>query len=523
MMAATTAASSAPRTALAGFWLLGCLNNSSYVIMIAGANDISPSAVGIVYLAAIFPALAVKTAAPYFFDRVSYRSRVLAAALLMALSFCLVGLGRGEVAQLAGVALASLQGGLGEATALALCGARLGAEEDNGNGLDRRRAAADETATLAPSSTESGSSARRALAMWSSGSGAAGLFGYLWVSLLHKALGLPFSATVLLANTLAVAWVLSYARLVEGGGWGGDGDHEGRRRAGMGGGAAATAGGRKYRRVGSGAGDDEDEDEHAGGGETRQQHHQVQLEMVSSRTPTPTHAHPGGGFLRPPAPPPPPDPSSSGGGGGGDWRARALAVLSLYPYTLPLFAVYFAEYLMQSGVWPSIGLPSPEDADHRRAFYLAAGTAYQAGVFLSRSSGLLPASVPRPGRRGLATMAAAQVGLLAFFAAEALFGGGGGKESSNNSFVADLFYGWAPLMTGCFGAGLLGGGVYVGAFSLIAVETPSDGRAFALGSASVADAAGIALADATGILVQGCLFRAHHIAGAAFSCGAEGG
>jgi len=521
-MATTTAASSpAPATrCLAGFWLLGCLNNSSYVIMIAGANDISPSAVGLVYLAAIFPALAVKTAAPYFFDRVSYRARVLAAAGLMASSFCLVGLGKGEAAQLAGVALASLQGGLGEATALALCGAGLGAEEeDNGNGLDRRRG--DEATASSPSPSNPGSSARRALAMWSSGSGAAGLFGYLWVSLLHKAVGLPFSATVLLANSLAVAWVLSYSRLVEGGGWGGDGDDgdEGHRRAGTRGGAAAAAGGRKYRRVGSRAGDEDEGGGEDGGGVQQPQHQHVQLEMVSSRTPTPTHAH-SGGFVRPPSPsaPPPADPSSSGG-----WRARARAVLSLYPYTLPLFAVYFAEYLMQSGVWPSIGLPNPDDAAHRRAFYLAAGTAYQAGVFVSRSSGLLPASVPRPGRRGLATMAMAQVGLLAFFAAEALFGGGDGGEGKQGSSLADLFYGWAPLLAGCLGAGLLGGGVYVGAFSLIALETPPDGRAFALGAASVADAAGIALADATGILVQGCLFRAHRIAGAAFSCGADGG
>lgn len=97
-----------PSRCLAGFWLLGCLNNASYVIMIAGANDISPEAVGSVYLCAILPALAVKLAAPHFFHRVSYGRRVQAAALLMAASFTLVGLGRGQGAQLAGVALASL-------------------------------------------------------------------------------------------------------------------------------------------------------------------------------------------------------------------------------------------------------------------------------------------------------------------------------------------------------------------------------------------------------------------------------
>ena len=69
------------------FWLLGLLNNSGrcrfnldhnvdclkililcavYVIMIAGANDISSGAVGLVYFCAVFPALLVKLSAPYW-------------------------------------------------------------------------------------------------------------------------------------------------------------------------------------------------------------------------------------------------------------------------------------------------------------------------------------------------------------------------------------------------------------------------------------------------------------------------
>lgn len=475
--------------------------------MIAGANDISPSAVGATYLAAVLPSLCVKAAAPHFFHRVSYRLRARLCAALMAASFTLVALGKGEAAQLLGVALASLQGGLGEATVLALCGAGLGAGGEGGDGssyrsvLDRRRQGEGEaegseaqpaSADADPSSSEI---ARRALAMWSSGSGAAGLAGYAWVGALHRALGLPFSATVLLANALAAGWLLSYARLVEAGGWGGD-DGDG------GGDGGAVDGGDKiqqqqrYARVSDGD----------GGGASLP----LQLEMVPSRTPTPTQ--PAGAELPlaattttavAPLPRPPSSSSSS-------WRARTQAVLALYPYTLPLFAVYCAEYLMQSGVWPSIGLPDPSDPEQRRSFYLAAGSAYQAGVFVSRSSGLLP--LPRPGRRGLAAMAAAQVALLCFFVAEAAWGGRG-----------DLLYRWLPLMMGCLLAGLLGGSVYVGAFSLIAAETPAEERAFALGAASVADASGIALADATGILVQGCLFRAHAIAGAAFSCGGGGG
>ena len=37
-----------------------------YVIMIAGANDISSGAVGLVYFCAVFPALLVKISAPYW-------------------------------------------------------------------------------------------------------------------------------------------------------------------------------------------------------------------------------------------------------------------------------------------------------------------------------------------------------------------------------------------------------------------------------------------------------------------------
>ena len=55
---------------------------------------------------------------------------------------------------------------------------------------------------------------------------------------------------------------------------------------------------------------------------------------------------------------------------------------------VPLFLVYAAEYAMQSGVWSSIGFPIA-DAAARHRFYVAANWMYQAGVFLSRSSGML--------------------------------------------------------------------------------------------------------------------------------------
>lgn len=42
--------------------------------------------------------------------------------------------------------------------------------------------------------------------------------------------------------------------------------------------------------------------------------------------------------------------------------------------------MYFAEYAMQSGVWPAIGFPMDSDAARKR-FYSYSNWCYQAGVF----------------------------------------------------------------------------------------------------------------------------------------------
>lgn len=50
----------------AAFWCLGLINNTSYVIMMAFAKDILPSAVGIVFLADVAPTMLIKMSAPYW-------------------------------------------------------------------------------------------------------------------------------------------------------------------------------------------------------------------------------------------------------------------------------------------------------------------------------------------------------------------------------------------------------------------------------------------------------------------------
>eukprot|EP00882_Tetradesmus_deserticola_P020500 GHRQ01022148.1.p1 GENE.GHRQ01022148.1~~GHRQ01022148.1.p1 ORF type:complete len:149 (+),score=30.61 GHRQ01022148.1:418-864(+) len=56
-----------------------------------GANEISASAVGLVYLFAIGPTIIVKLTAPHWFHLVSYSTRFWVAAALMSCSFIIVG------------------------------------------------------------------------------------------------------------------------------------------------------------------------------------------------------------------------------------------------------------------------------------------------------------------------------------------------------------------------------------------------------------------------------------------------
>jgi battenin len=179
-------------------------------------------------------------------------------------------------------------------------------------------------------------------------------------------------------------------------------------------------------------------------------------------------------------------------------RQRLHHTAALWPYMVPLFAVYFAEYAMQAGTWTAIGFPVTSE-EARRRFYLAANSCYQAGVFISRSSGLLF----QAGRGALWAMPGAQCLLLAAFFWDA---------------ATHWWYNWL-LMGPCFAVGLLGGAVYVNAFTLISREVAPELREFSLGAACVADSLGIAAADACSILLQGCLFRLNGLSGAAFKCG----
>ncbi|CAL8471388.1 g10930 [Coccomyxa elongata] len=434
---------------MAAFWLLGLINNSAYVIMIAGANDISDGSVGLVYFCAIFPTLLVKLTCPYWFHYTSYNVRMWAIAVLMGSAYTTVAFSSRRALQLLGVVFSALQGGLGEASCLAMC-------------------------TFFDS--------RAAITFWSSGTGFAGVAGYTWVGVLHILLGFTFRTTLLIANATAVGWLVVYYMLLQ----------------------PQT---RAKRRV-----------EGVVSLEARSSSEQLQaLEQDVLSSEIPQHDDSSCVLERRPAESlllllpsrsldlGPASPSKHSQGVLApqattqrmNWRERYQRTIDLWPYMVPLTLVYFAEYAMQSGTWTAIGFPT-DNATARHQFYEVSNWCYQIGVFVSRSSGLLY----QADRTILWIMPGLQLGLLFFFLAVA---------------VLHFWYNWW-LLVPCFITGLLGGAVYVNAFTLLSREVQPCLQEFSLAAASLADSVGIALADICGVLIQGCLFKANGLSGADFSC-----
>ena len=480
------------RRNIAAFWLLGVFNNAAYVIMIAGALTISSAAVGLVYICAVLPSLLLKVAAPYFIHKIAYPVRIIIAAALMAGSYTTVALSTTRTPQLIGVVMASLQGALGEASLLALT---------------------------------SQYNSQVTLTAWSSGTGFAGVFGYTWVSLLHVVLGLRFSTTLLSAQITVGAFLATYFMVLEAPEarslavrqlMAQDEQLVGAAMAAMDGSGFVFGGGggRGYSSHSSHSnslngvvGDDDDDDD--------DDDRRTLLPPTSGGEAEKGNERSRGEYSRrgsPPSPPPPPPlatafrrspPCRRSLGktskiGRMSLRERFLQTLVLWPYTIPLFMVYAAEYVMQAGVWVSIGLPDVQNAVARQTFYVYSNWCYQAGVFVSRSSG----TVWKARRRALWVMPVLQIGLLGMFLAVA---------------VTHFWYNYW-LLVPCFAAGLLGGAVYVNSFTLIAREVEPQYVEFSLGAASVADSLGIAVADVVSVFLQGCLFKVNKVEGADFTC-----
>jgi battenin len=177
---------------------------------------------------------------------------------------------------------------------------------------------------------------------------------------------------------------------------------------------------------------------------------------------------------------------------------RAHFVLDLWPYIIPLFVVYAAEYSLQAGTWTAIGFPV-ESKVARDSFYEYGNWMYHAGSFLSRSSG----SLGTVSMFTLWLMPLLQVVNVLFFTVVA----------------ANHFWYNYGLLIPCFYAGLLGGAVYVHGYKRICADFGIvDRREFALAATSVAESFGIVCADVMGLFIQACLYQINGIEGAAVSC-----
>jgi len=454
------------------FWILGLLNNASYVIMIACAKSISEGGTALVFLANIVPSLAVKATAPYWFDKVHYRTRLQAATICMMTSFILVAgtsaraaaalnqvdkdhpapasitgeaVGTGIDAnlssktpsttmthllliQLLGVSFGSAQCGLGEASLLALAGkvdgAASGSEHDKG----------------------------RCLTSFSSGTGMAGVFGFFWKWVWNDCVGLSMSTTVWLAMILAVGywWSFQYAQ-------------------------------RQQESLERETGDDEDVLD-----TTEKLSDEEELpNETQALAPSSTDS---GRPIVTPIPEMTP-------------RERFQLVLSLWPYMIPLFVVYAAEYALQSGTWTAIGFPL-ENMEARDRFYEFSNWAYQAGVFVSRSSGTL-FTAPMSLLWLMPALQFANLGLYTYVA-------------SHPNFSA--VYRPGVLYGGALYTGLLGGAVYIHGYKRICLDLPVAHREFSLSATSVAEGIGVLVADAVGLVIESCLYKVNKLEGALFSC-----
>jgi battenin len=450
------------------FFALGVLNNTSYVIMLAAAKHLSEGGTAVVYIVNVLPGLLVKLSAPYWFHRVSYRLRVSTAAAFMALAFVITGNAERQSSHnswlpFVGVAFVSMQCALGEASLLAAAG-----KCDSKRQQRDEARPDDEDLHNAPKTTF--------LTAWASGTGVAGVVGYLWnvagTEWLHISEATTLTAGVVLAFSYAliyrmVLWDIDEAMLIPSGDAAAKDDPEQLQSELLSSDGDQTTDEQSYQQLQPAllsSDGDQTTDE--------QSYHEDEEVHITQGADTSK-------FVR--------------------WKF----ILNLWPYIVPLFLVYAAEYACQSGAWTAMGFPL-QDPKQRNRFYLTSNWLYQAGVFLSRSSGTLITLSPRV----LWSLPLLQVVNLLLFIYTA--------TQSPETF---WFYNMPLLYIASIWTGLLGGAVYVHGYKRIVVDfagTPH--TELALATTSAAEGMGIVAADVLGLFLQGCLYQVHGLPGALVSC-----
>ncbi|CAK9008640.1 Protein BTN1 [Durusdinium trenchii] len=361
--------------------------------MNAGAGSINEAGIALVYLVNVVPSLTMKLTGPYWFHYVSYRCRINLMAFFMVLCLCIVAWGNSGHVKLLGVGFCSLAAGMGEASILAMT---------------------------------SFYDAQSCLAAWSSGTGFAGIAGYIW-SLAFDAIDTCFQVQLMVALWIPVAWLLTfYGALIE-----------------------LTLRCEEERVTLDHVTEEEIEERCASSAKIRRDTtcHSASEVATSKLT----------------------------------VKERFFFILGLWPYTVPLLFVYVSEYAIQSGLWAAMGFPVTDPVS-RRSWYKWSNFTYQVGVFISRTFFILICR----SRSVLWSGGLLQILMAIFFTFAAVH----------------PFGGWWLLAPSLF-VGFLGGGVYVGAFSLIAKEQNSAYVELALCSASVADTIGMIFANILGLIAQG--------------------
>ncbi len=498
------------------FWLMGALNNVPYTVMLAGAKSISEGGTALVFLANITPGLLIKLSGPYWFEKVTYKRRIGVGSALMTLSFLLVATfgylkqkkeidsgasgGTGDnqddakngldfylVMQLLGVACCSTQSSLGEATLLALSGKIDSLQElsqTTNDSSDNLYMDDDDTHTHSETNTKSWN-----ITAFSSGTGLAGVLGFAYVVFFTDVLKMSLTVSLYFAITFPILYQIIYQKYL----------HEFTTDYGTLNDETSTAlnteleSETESERI-TNRTNTVDSDEDAGQELASKicQTNETQLADFES-----FHDNPSSSSESFSEEEIDNSPISNSYVKTLSAMERLKLTFSFWPFMVPLFVVYAAEYALQSGVWSAIGFPV-EKEDARNSFYVKSNWLYQVGVFISRSSGTLftaPMWV-------LWLMPLLQcVNLVVFY-----------LVASHHFWYNNI------LLIGCFYVGLLGGGVYVNGYMRVNRDLHVSIREFALSTVSIADSLGIVFADFSGLFIQSCLYKSNGIDGAVVQC-----
>jgi battenin len=153
-------------------------------------------------------------------------------------------------------------------------------------------------------------------------------------------------------------------------------------------------------------------------------------------------------------------------------------LLPLTRYMIPLFIVYYSEYLINQSVSPNLNFKTGLITHGAYVYY---SNIYQAGVFVSRSS----VSIFPIKRIWIPSLLQAVNFVILFL--DAYF-----------RIIPSIWFIFAII----FWEGLLGGSTYVNAFYRISCDSKPEFREFSMGVTSVADSVGIAISGVTSIFLQ---------------------